>query len=464
MSLKRSSFIKPFISAFMLLGLAFFLSPILTRCGFGKSRPNILIITVDALRADHLEVYGYGRETAPELAELAARGARFDAVTVQAPLTVPSLFIMLTGRLFYHANIPPGIETLAERLKAKGYTTAAFIRNPLLELDARGIDRGFDTFYAPESLIDKDLSEEELHGAAERQLYDRDLRAETLLSKADEWLQQNSGKEPFFLWVHLFDPHDPYSPPPPYDTQFDKDYKGTVNGDIRSTKDGDNPIWAEVKRNPPPEDRRHIVALYDGEVRYTSAQVGAFLKRFEKKGLRERTLIVFSSDHGESLGEHRRWGHGVSLYESELRIPLFMAMPGTIPAGAVIPQPVESLDIVPTILSFVGTRPDKGLPGKDLTPLFKDESVESDGIFARWDGAYSYRKGRWKLIIGKDGKFELYNLEADPPEKINLVSENPQMLRQMHSALKHSALRETIIDEKTGEPLKEKLKSLGYLS
>jgi arylsulfatase A-like enzyme len=457
------AFTKGLLSALVLFGAILLLAPILTRCSVENPPPNILIITVDALRADHLEVYGYGRETAPELAELAARGARFEAATVQAPLTVPSLFIMMTGELFYHINIPPGIKTLAERLNEDGYTTAAFIRNPLLELDARGTNRGFDTFYIPQSVMDKGMSEEDFRGAAEKQLYDADLRAETLLSKADEWLRQNLEKEPFFLWIHLFDPHDPYSPPPPYDTRFDKGYQGVVDGDIRRTKDSDNPIWGKIKANPSAEDRKHIVALYDGEVRYVSAQVGAFLERFAEMGLSDRTLIVFSSDHGESLGEHLRWGHGISLYESELRIPLFMVMPGRIPPGIVISQPVESLDIVPTILSLAGVKFDNRFAGNDLTPLFRGRTVESSGVFARGAGEYAYRVDRWKLITRDAGGFELYDLEADPRERQNLASREAQRLRQMHGALQRSSLREIPIDQDTGEPLMEGLRSLGYI-
>jgi len=395
----RQGAVGVFVSRFGPIGLALAAVFLLARCGlFAPSPPNVLMITVDALRADHLDIYGYDRETAPELAELARRGARFDAVTVQAPLTIPSLHIIMTGELYYQADILPDMKTLAERLKSEGYTTAAFIRNPLLELNSHGIERGFDTFFAPETVMEEYLSEEEMHRVAEKQLYAKDLKAETLLAKADEWLRQNSDNQPFFLWIHLFDPHDPYSPPPPYDSQFDESYNGDVDGDIRRTAKTDNPIWENVEKNPPPEDRQHIVALYDGEIRYVSAQIGAFLEKFRQTGLEDNTLIVVSADHGESLGEHNMWGHGISLYESELHIPLFMVLPGKIPPGTVISQPIETLNIVPTILSLVGEKADEELIGKDLTPLFNGGSVEQTGVFARWVGMSSYRKGRWKLI------------------------------------------------------------------
>jgi len=449
---------------FVPAGLALVALALLAARGFFlPSRPNILMITVDALRADHLDVYGYHRSTAPELTKLAERGARFDAVTVQAPLTVPSLFIIMTGKLFYYFSIPREMKTLAERLKSKGYTTAAFIRNPLLELDPQGIQRGFDTFFAPETLAEGGFTWEELPALAERQLYEQDLRAEALLEKADEWLQQNARNQPFFLWIHLFDTHDPYYPPPPYDSLYDADYKGDADGDIFATLKTDNPICWKVEKNPPLDDHRHIVALYDGEVRYTSAQVGAFLERFGKIGLDDRTLIIFSSDHGESLGEHLRWGHGISLYESELRIPLIMVLPGKIPPGIVVTQPVESLDIVPTILSLIGDKADNDSPGKDLTPLFKGGPVESKGTFALWNGEESYRENRWKMIRDHEGKFELYDLQADPREEKNLASQYPQILRNMDYMRQQKASRKIKIDTKTGQTVEEKLRSLGYL-
>ena len=436
----------------------------LVKCSLVESTPpNVLMITVDALRADHMELHGYTRSTSPELSKLAERGAYFEAATVQAPLTMPSLYIIMTGMLYYQADIPPSMKTLAERLKSKGYTTAAFIRNPLFELNPHGIERGFDTFFAPEPLTDKDLSEKEMHRVAEMQLYAKDLKAETLLAKADEWLQRNLDKQPFFLWIHLFDPHDPYSPPPPYDSQFNEGYNGSVDGDIRRTAKSDNPIWGNVEKNPPPEDSQHIVSLYDGEVRYTSAQIGAFLKKFNKAGLEDRTLVIVSSDHGESLGEHNMWGHGISLYESELHIPLIMVMPGRIPEGTVISQPIETLDIVPTVLSLVGEKADVELIGKDLTPLFSGGSVEQSGVFARWVGMYSYRKDRWKMMSSKARNFELYDLETDPREERNLASQNTEVLRRMNEALKESASREVYINKKTGELLRDKLKALGYL-
>lgn len=431
---------------------------------FAPARPNILFITVDALRADHLESNGYFRETSPELSELAARGAYFANTSVQAPLTIPSLFIMMSGILLYGGTIPEDVQTLAELLKSEGYATAAFIRNPLLELDSRGLERGFDSFFCPESVVDPDTEAESQLLLADRQLYAHDLRAEELLERAHGWLVQNQSKQPFFLWVHLFDPHDPYSPPSPYDSLFDEDYTGTMTGDIRRPSGTDKPLLEKVEKNPPPDDHRHIIALYDGEIRYVSKQIGLFLDKLQKNGLEKNTLIVVSADHGESLGEHNLWGHGLSLYETELHIPLIMVMPGRIPAGKVITKPVESADIVPTILSLVGKEITMELAGKDLTPFFKNDPDFDAGAFARWRSLRSFRLERWKMITTEEGKFELYDLQNDPLETKNLVSEDPRLLRILDIRLQAAAGRRTVLsDKKATETLADDLKSLGYL-
>jgi arylsulfatase A-like enzyme len=355
-------------------------------------------------------------------------------------------------------------QSLAELLKAEGYATAAFVRNPLIELDSRGLERGFDTFFCPEAVTETQSSEDDIRPIAERQLYAQDIKAEELLGRVQEWIEQNRENQPFFIWVHLFDPHDPYAPPAPYDSMFDKGYKGQVTGDLRRTVGTDMPVWEEVEHNPPPDDYDHIVALYDGEIRYTSAQVGAFLKTLEARDLAENTLIVVSADHGESLGEHNLWGHGLSLYEPELHIPLIMVMPGKIPEGLVIRQPVESASIVPTILSLAEVKGAGEFAGKDLNPHFKNQGDTDGSAFALWGSLSSIRTERWKLIASDEGRFELYDLQNDPGEKKNIMSDNPGLLRSLDHRLKGAAARRIVFPDKNStQPLQDNLKSLGYL-
>lgn len=434
-------------------------------CGMiRRGPPNVLLITIDALRGDHLELRGYSRETAPELSELASRGVYFKNAVAQAPLTIPSLLMIMTGKLFYNDSIPDDMKTVAEILKSRGYATAAFVRNPLIELDHRGIDRGFDTFYCPEKSSGSWTTEAEFKALAEAQLYAHDLRAEELLRQAEGWLEKSPAGQPFFLWVHLFDPHDPYYPPSPYDAHFDQDYEGTVDGDVRRTYESENPIWGKVEKNPPPDDMKHIIALYDGEIRYTSAQVGAFLKNLETAGLDKRTLIVVSSDHGESLGEHNLWGHGLSVYEPETLIPLIMVLPGRIPKGKVVSQPVEAIDIVPTVLSLIGKEKDGNqFSGKDVADLMKDGTAvdERAGAFARWKDQKSYRTERWKLV-DTGGKLEAFDLKEDPMEQNNIAELSPALLTNLQFELGKTEKREVKI-KKTGKSLLERLESLGYL-
>jgi arylsulfatase A-like enzyme len=431
---------------------------------FAPARPNILFITVDALRADHLELNGYSRETAPELSALAANGMYFSNATVQAPITIPSLFVIMSGNLLLGERMPDNEKTLAEWLKEHGYTTAAFVRNPLIELNTRGLSRGFDYFFCPEPVASTGDSEENISVLGERQLYERDLRAEELLEKAYEWLSENQTNQPFFLWVHLFDPHDPYSPPAPYDSMFDEDYTGTMTGDIRKPQGNEKPLWEEVEKNPPPEDREHLIALYDGEIRYTSEQIGIFLEKVKSRGLADTTLIVVSSDHGESLGEHNLWGHGLSLYEPELRVPLIMVLPGTIPAGNVISEPVEAADIVPTLFAVLDMEVEENFGGKDLTPYFKGGTDLEAGAFALWGPLCSFKTESWKLIASDEGHVELYNLKSDPLEKRNVASDNPGLLKVLDHRLKASTTRQIVLSNADdGRSVQDELRSLGYL-
>lgn len=219
----------------------------------------------------------------------------------------------------------------------------------------------------------------------------------------------------------------------------------------------------KVEKNPPSEDIERIVALYDGEIRYTSAQVGAFLDKFEAAGLSKHTLIVVSSDHGESLGEHNLWGHGMSVYEPETLIPLIMVLPGRIPKGAVVSQPVEAIDIVPTILSLVGERADGKFGGKDVAGLLKDgtNADEKAGAFARWKDQKSFRTERWKLV-DTGGKLEIFDLKDDPLENINAAERFPALLVNLHFELDKAKEREIKV-KKSGQSLFEQLESLGYL-
>jgi len=273
---------------------------------------NILLITLDTTRADRLGCYGYPQAKTPYLDGLAKEGIRFARVYCPAPVTLPSHISIFSGlypvthgvRNNGH-HLPSGIKTLAQILKGRGYATSAFVSS--FSVDSRfGLDRGFDvyndTFQAQASLKSAN---------AER-------RAEGTFNRFSQWLENNSGNR-FFAWVHYYDPHLPYDPPPPYREEFSG-------------------------------------RLYDGEIAYMDNYVGAILELLRTKGILEKTIIVVAGDHGEGLGDKVEIGHGIFLYEAVLRVPLIFHNLKIFPRPRVSESEVRLVDVAPTILDIIGLK------------------------------------------------------------------------------------------------------------
>jgi hypothetical protein len=271
---------------------------------------NLLLVTIDTLRADHLHAYGYAIDTAATDG-LARAGVVVEDATVQAPQTRPSHASLLTGRYPYEHRIrdnfspplDPSTPTLATLLRARGYDTAAFIGSIVLAASS-GLDRGFAVYDDPFSAPNASAAQGE------------ERRGEDVVSSALAWLgKQRTG--PFFAWVHLYDPHAPYEPP----ERYRKRYPGRP---------------------------------YDGEVAYADAQLGRLLDFLERQGLQGRTLVVVTSDHGEGLGDHGEEEHMMFLYDSTLHVPLLLSWPGVLPAGARVKGQLRSIDVMPTVLDLLG--------------------------------------------------------------------------------------------------------------
>jgi len=250
---------------------------------------NIILITVDTLRADHLECYGYDRVKTPQINRLANEGILFECNIVQAPLTLPSHSSILTGTYPLHHGVRDNggfyLEedhiTLAEVLKTKGYSTGAFVA--AFVLDSRwGLDQGFDYYYDNFDLTKyKTVSLDSVQ-----------RRGDEVVEEVYKWLE-NQSQQRFFAWIHLYDPHTPYDPPEPYKTE----YRGSHFG------------------------------LYGGEIAYVDHLMGEFRSFMEEKNLLDKTLIIFTSDHGENLGEHKESAHGFFIYDSDIRVPLIIRFP-----------------------------------------------------------------------------------------------------------------------------------------
>jgi len=406
---------------------------------------NILLITLDTTRADHLSCYGTPAGTAltdrryqgaktPHLDALAARGVRFAHATAQVPLTLPSHACIMTGayptvhglRDMGGFTLTKNHPTIASIAQSAGFQTAAFVGSRVLSKHF-GISNGFTTY-------DDDMSGKTAAGMPgvfpER-------RASVVTDHALEWLKQN-GQKKFFLWAHYYDPHAPYDPPEPYRRSYSKD-------------------------------------LYSGEIAYMDEHVGRLLDWIDQAGLSSRTLIVVTADHGESLGEHGEMTHGVFLYDSTLHVPLIMAGPG-VPAHKVIDDQVRSIDIMPTVLEFLNLPPGAEAQGVSLWPLIrKGRRVRSNyayletlypRTFMGWSELRAMRTDTWKLIIAPHP--ELYNLQRDPQEITNLISKYPadadELQKKVWEVAGEGAKQEKIMSSPVDAQTREELESLGYVS
>jgi arylsulfatase A-like enzyme/cytochrome c-type biogenesis protein CcmH/NrfG len=349
------------------------------------SRPHVFLITIDTLRADHVRCYGYDRIQTPALDLLAKEGVRFTQAFTPSPITNSSHTSILTGLLpSSHGVSDFGVPlasthpTLAELLVRRGYHTAAFIGAVILDSKrlAPGLDRGFE-FYDnfPEQAATKSR-----WGRLER----RGMQVE---QHAESWLNAHPAGS-HFTWVHFYDPHDPYEPPPPYSNIY--------------------------------KDR-----LYDGEIAYADSALGHFLTYLKKRGWYDEALIVVVGDHGEGLGEHHENTHGIFLYDSTTHVPLIVKLPQNRYVGKQVEAQVRTTDIVPTILELLGfPMPDK-LDGASLTPLFAGTETTARTVFGQtdyplrfgWAPLRSVRKEGFKFIEAPNP--ELYDLRSDAGELHN---------------------------------------------
>lgn len=400
---------------------------------------NIVLFTIDTLRADHLECYGYNNVKTPQINRLAEEGILFEHNIVQAPLTLPSHSSILTGTYpLYHGIRDNGgfyldecHITLAEELKSRGYATGAFVA--AFVLDSRwGLDQGFDFYYDNFDLTKyKKVSLD----AVQR-------RGDEVLAEAYKWFETNNqGK--FFAWIHLYDPHTPYDPPEPYKT----DYSG--------------------RRFRP----------YDGEIAYVDQLMGEFRSFMEEKDLLEKTLIVFTSDHGESLGEHKENAHGFFIYDSAVRVPLIIRLPEKKLGGKRIASQVRSIDIMPTILNCLDNNPSASVQGQSLLPYILDLDGDQDlpaysetywpNYHYGWSELKSLRKGQYKFIDAP--KPELYDVFADPGERENLINRmaslGHEMQRNLNTLMENysAADIDKVQPQRVDNDTLTKLQALGYL-
>lgn len=413
-----------------------------------KRLPNIIIYLADALRADHLGCYGYEKMTSPHIDEFALDGILFENAVSQAGWTQPAVASLFTG-LYPSSHRVTNIKnalnenftTIAELLKAKGYSTGAFIKNPLVSQEV-GFSQGFDTF--------------RLVKHAER---------EKLTQLAADWVA-NAGSSPFFLYVHALNPHEPYDPPKVFYEKFAVDYSGKVNGKVSTLKALKNGKWPEKVTGA---DIEYLISLYDGEIAHADDAFGRFMDAIKKQGIHQDSLIIFMADHGEEFYDHGSFSHGQSLYSELTHIPLIIKLPGNLNRGKRVSGIARQIDIIPTIMDIIGSPAAIG-DGQSLSGQLEGTTRNDSVLGISEQGALrsAVIYNRNKLIKTRGGKFEFYDLRTDPREKNNIFGADEVMEGYLSQVLFNRQIRfqEAAKQEKNVElskDLKKQMKSLGYL-
>jgi len=429
------------IAVVVIVALAFALSriPGLRRSLRGSPPPagrplSLLLVTLDTTRADHLGIYGYQRARTRHIDQLAREGVRFEWAFSPAPITLPAHASILTGLYpFAHGVRNNGnfylsdkFETLTTILRRRGYRTAAFVSSFIL--DRRyGLARGFETY------------DDRMEGESPQVLaLEAERRGDRTALALDAWLAKNAAVQPapFFAWLHLYDPHEPYHAPPPFGPAF-----------------ADSP--------------------YDGEIAFDDAIVASVMDKLGQLGLKDHTLVAIIGDHGESLGEHGEETHTMFVYDAAIRVPFILWRPGVVPAGRVVIEPVRATDLAPTVLELLEAPPLQTDHGRSLVPLIRGARDDRTPpiyaetlvpqLYNNWAPLRTVRDERWKLIEAP--RPELYDVSADPGETRNLYADRTQAAHGLEEELRRltgGASGAMSVGKMDRETL-EKLASLGYI-
>lgn len=441
---------------------------------------RVFLITVDTLRADHTSAYGYPRATTPALARLAAEGVRFEQALCQWPKTGTSFASMFIGQypqstgLTHEAaiQIPEGYFLLPELFRRLGYTTVAVVSNGVLNTDL-GWDRGFDE-YLETWHVEGGMS-------ADPQVYRRTINARRVNELALPLLERHRDTERLFVWLHYSDPHAPYVLPDDAENPFLDDAWYTQEGSVKLEKPAATALGDR-------RDLRYYVAQYDANVLVADAGIGEALARAEELGLLEDALVVYTADHGESLGEHDYWfEHGRLPYSPGTRVPLVVWAPGRVAAGRVVTSPVELVDLYPTLRDLVAPEESvPGLEGDSLAPWLAEPAPAAapdafqHAFFEAGGGSPTthfrgVQDARWKLVYhpafaGRDAAFELYDLAVDPLETADVKDTRRDHARRLREVLwqwmkgTDWIRRERSFVDAQSEDTMKALKALGYVN
>ncbi len=437
-------------------------------------RPNIILVAADALRADHLGCYGYGRKTSPAIDAFSREAVLFENAVSQAPWTLPSFASLFTslypsfhGTTVNDTRLVPGSPTLVDLLRRSGYTTMASVEN-MFVFPRYGFAEGFDVFYGPRETVEEQLS------------------------LVGEWLGSGP-RRPLFLFYHLLIPHAPYEAPAPFSGAFRGGRPPIVDASNRALK-----ALEERLRPPSPAELEDLRALYDERILYLDSLVGGLWADLKKLGLYDNSLIVFLSDHGEQFLEHGHLIHAHTLYQEEVHVPLIIKWPkGRGPGGLRVGARVLGIDVAATILDELKIALPAEMQGRSLRPALAGKEIHDEVVFSELNflGRTAAFKGPYKYIVTDPAAYaegmkthglkrhrthalgpleELYDLGRDPGEKLNIIGQHPDLVEMFRREVR--ALAERAVDYRRkklkaagankitlDESEKEKLRALGYL-
>jgi arylsulfatase A-like enzyme len=429
---------------------------------------NVVLISIDSLRADHLGAYGYARDTSPTMDALARDGVLFRNSSSTSSWTLPAHMSLLTGRsLLGHGvvsddrSLPASVGTVAETFQKAGYETHAIVSAPYVH-SRYGFARGFD-----------DYDDRTIYFETNEDSY-RSVTAPRLIEAANEYLGR-AREKPFFLFLHFWDVHYDYAPGAPYDRMFDPDYTGAVDG---------NNFYFDpaIRAGMNQRDLDHLLALYDGEIRLVDDHIAKLRAELARLGVADRTVFAIVADHGDEFFEHGNKGHHRTLYEEVIRTPFVLHVPGARPNRPVVTQEISLPDVGPTLLGLAGAGRLAGAEGRDFSGLYTGAPLPPDGAVY----AELYRTGTRNVQVARidarrkvihhfqQRSVEVYDLGADPgeqrelPERGEVATPLVTQLRDWLAAKWHrfdkrvrtEGIEPVVIDEKEIE----KLRSLGYLN
>lgn len=468
-------------------------------------RPNIVLISIDTLRADHVSCYGYQRDTTPNLDRIAREGVLFRNAYAAAVWTQPAHASMFTGlypsehRTINFNKLDESIPTMAEILSANGYNTAGFVNNPMVGAMV-GLERGYREFHEIWRGIPARNFVERAFGAIHRRIQgllgtqDNGARKTNKLVK--KWLRRTVSKEePFFMFLHYIEPHNPLDAPHPYKNKFMVSDNSEPRDMSKIAAVAHNPLVCytdNLALNKSEND--YIISLYDGEIAYIDSMVDDVVTALEQLKALEDTVIIITADHGEHFGEHQHYSHVSSLYEPIVHVPLIIRYPKLYAAGQTFKPPVQHNDILPTILELASIQ--YALPEKSRAVSLAPENGkinvdESRSVFAEWEGKIPkfvrkrvqhngnadkvglftkklkmVKQENFKYIYAEDGQEELYDLREDPKELVNLAAtktDKCKALRESLNFLDADFSENERSEDDMDAAVKERLQGLGYL-